>query len=236
MAMELMDEHEQSEAVRAWLRNNAGAILLGLVVGAVLVAGYWWFKNAREQHATKAQAEFAQLEDALTQKDAAKVAEITARIDKEFGDTNFATLALLRQAQEEVNKGDSKSALVTLQKARDHASVPALRDLTSLRVAQIQLALGDAQSALDALTKIEVDSYKARVADLRGDAYVAMAKNADARKAYEEALANLDATSPDRSFIEMKRDDLPAADAPAPVAAPAPAATTAAAEPAKAGA
>ncbi len=236
MAMELMDEHEQSEAVRTWLRNNAGAILLGLVVGAVLVAGYWWFKNAREQHAAKAQAEFTQLEEALTQKDSAKIAEITTRIDKDYGDTNFATLALLRQAQEEVNKGDSKSALATLERARDHASVPALRDLTSLRVAQIQLALGDAQAALNALTQIEADSYKARVADLRGDAYVAQAKNADARNAYEEALANLDATSPDRSFIEMKRDDLPTADAPAPVAAPAPAATTAAAEPAKAGA
>jgi predicted negative regulator of RcsB-dependent stress response len=44
--------------------------------------------------------------------------------------------------------------------------------------------------------------------ELRGDALTAMGRKDEARTAYTDALTNLDPNAPNRSFIEMKRNDL----------------------------
>jgi predicted RNA polymerase sigma factor len=61
-------------------------------------------------------------------------------------------------------------------------------------------------------------------------------RGAEARTAYDEALTLLDPGSPERNFVEMKRDDLPEAAVAATPAAPAAATPAPAASPAPEGA
>ena len=47
-------------------------------------------------------------------------------------------------------------------------------------------------------------------ADLRGDALAAAGRGADARAAYESALAKLDPKSAYRTYVQVKHDAIPA--------------------------
>src|SRR5690242_17253650 len=85
--------------------------------------------------------------------------------------------------------------------------------------------------ALATLDAVHPPAFDGMFADLRGDALAAAGRVADARTAYETALAKLDAKSAYRNFVQVKHDALGAAAA-ATSAAPAPAAATAGTPPA----
>jgi len=43
---DVLDEHEQSERVRTWLRQNGAGILGGVVLALALIGGWqWWQKQ-----------------------------------------------------------------------------------------------------------------------------------------------------------------------------------------------
>ena len=79
---DLLDEHEQSERVRTWLRNNGAGLIGGVVLGLAVIVGWQWWQRQQAQQAEagrrlpgcaeqpgstsdlkKAQAEVAELRD-----------------------------------------------------------------------------------------------------------------------------------------------------------------------------
>ena len=58
---ELLDEHEQGERVRAWLRENALGIIGGIALGLGLIYGWQWWQ--RQQEGLHALALLAQAPD-----------------------------------------------------------------------------------------------------------------------------------------------------------------------------
>jgi predicted negative regulator of RcsB-dependent stress response len=60
--------------------------------------------------------------------------------------------------------------------------------------------------ALQVLSAKPLDAYAPLYADLRGDVLAAQGKNAEARAAYEAALAKSEANSSYRRLIELKLD------------------------------
>jgi len=91
-------------------------------------------------------------------------------------------------------------------------------------------------AALATLDAKHPPSFDGMFADLRGDALAAAGRAADARAAYENALAKLDAKSAYRNYVQVKHDAIPAApkvaeaNAPAQAAPPKPASAPATGE------
>jgi predicted negative regulator of RcsB-dependent stress response len=229
MAIEDLDEHEQGERVRKWLGQNGGSIVLGICVGIAGLAGWHYWEQAARERTQAAQVEYQAFIDAEESKDVEAAAKAAATLRKDFSDTPYGVFAALKQSRDAVGKGDLAAAEEPLQWARGiDLDLPALEELVIVRLAQIKLAQGQAQAVLDLLKGDTSKGFKGVVADLRGDALVVLGRIDDARSAYEDALAALDAGSPQRSFVEMKRDDLaaPVATAAAPTPTPAPAAPT----------
>jgi hypothetical protein len=82
------------------------------------------------------------------------------------------------------------------------------------------------------------EPFSGLYADLRGDAHAAAGRTAEARAAYQEALAKFDAKAQYRNYVQVKLESLgvaapEAAAATAPAAAPAAAPTAAPAPPAQ---
>ena len=44
---ELLNEHEQSEQVRNWLRGNAVGLIGGVALGLAVIAGWNWWQGQR---------------------------------------------------------------------------------------------------------------------------------------------------------------------------------------------
>ena len=219
MALDELDEHEQGERVRNWLRQNGAAVVLGIGAGIAALAGWQYWQVREREHAAEAQLEFRALLDAESRGDTAAVEAAATRLRGDYKDTAYGAFAALAQARDALRKGDYAAAESALEWARGAGiGLPALAGLVELRLAQVELAKGDAQAALDALARVGKGLYEGPVAELRGDALAALGRADEARAAYDEALAALDAGSPQRDFVAMKRDDL---------GAPAPAATAA---------
>lgn len=219
MAIELLDEHEQSEVVRKWLADNLGSILWGIIGGLVLVAGYqFWMKLSTERQ-EQAQIQYLSLVEAADKKDDAQVAQIGKVLREKFPRSPYASFAAMREADTLIAQGKPDEGAQLLEFAREHAKLDELKELVTLRLARVRLAQGQADAALKLLDGDAAETFKAVRLELRGDALVALHREAEARTAYEQALTLVDAAAPNRQLLEMKSNELAAA-APAPATPP----------------
>ena len=193
---DLLDEHEQGERVRTWLRKNALGILGGLALGIAAIYGWraWVSHQASQQE--QAHTAYAQ---ALKQLDAGQVEQAGTLLAGQEG--TYATLAALRVAKAQVEAGKPDEAIATL---RGIQVDPSLREIVDERLAQLFNATGKPEEALKLL---EGDAGSAAL-ELRGDALLASGKRDQARDAYADALAGTDVASPARRRIELKLQEV----------------------------
>ena len=193
---DLLDEHEQGERVRTWLRKNALGILGGLALGIAAIYGWraWVSHQASQQE--QAHTAYAQ---ALKQLDAGQVEQAGTLLAGQEG--TYATLAALRVAKAQVEAGKPDEAIATL---RGIQVDPSLREIVDERLAQLFNATGKPEEALKLL---EGDAGSAAL-ELRGDALLASGNRDQARDAYADALAGTDVASPVRRRIELKLQEV----------------------------
>lgn len=208
MAFDVLDEHEQGELVQKWLRENAMSIVIGVALGLLLIFGWQQWHAHRGAHRLDAATQFGVFSQDLDKKDDAAAKQIADKLQSDFSDTPYATIAALRLADAAEAKGDLAGAQTMLENAHSHAGGDAMKTLAGLYLARNEIAQkknDDALKLLDGLTPL---GYAALRDELRGDALAALGRKDEARTAYTDALTNLDPNAPTRSFVEMKRNDL----------------------------
>lgn len=193
---DLLDEHEQSERVRSWLRGNAAGLLAGIVLGLALIGGWqWWQKH----QAAEGQGAANRYQAAVAATDGNDLAKAKAAANAVTGNQALSTLAALRLADAQVGAGQRDEAIATLRGIR--AADPAMEDVVETRLARL---LVDAGKPADALTLLGEKPQSAAAIEARGDALAALERDADARAAYAAALAKLDVAAPQRRLVELK--------------------------------
>lgn len=193
---DLLDEHEQGERVRSWLRNNALGILGGLVLAFAVIYGWRWWDGHQAQQRQQEHTAYAK---AIEQLDAGQVDQAGTLLAGQKG--AYATLAALRVAKAQVEAGKPEEAIATL---RGIQVEPSLQPVVDERLAQLFNATGQPQEALKLL---EGDTGNTAL-ELRGDALLASGKRDEARDAYAQALAGTDVASPARRRIELKLQEV----------------------------
>ncbi len=202
-----MDEHEQGERVRTWLRQNGSAIITGIAVGLAGIFGYQWWQQSQAGKRLDAAANYQTLVDAIERDDAEAAGQIAAGISERLGNAPYAGLAALRVAGERAGKDDG-AALADLSRAASVKDAPAIVALAKLRQARLELSAGKPESALALLGAIPAGQYDGLAAEVRGDALLAQGKAAEAGEAYRDALTGLATGAPNRFLVEMKLADL----------------------------
>lgn len=208
MANELLDEHEQGERVRQWLRDNGSAIVGGIAVGLALIFGWQWWQRSQVERQITAATQFQALVDASAARDATTVERLADSLRQEQGKTAYAALAALQQAELAVSQGKHDVAAAALDQALATSDEPALRALVQIRRARLDLQLGGLEAGLDRLQGLSDSRFTAVVAELRGDLLQRLGRNEEARAAYADALAAMDAGAQLRFLVEMKLADL----------------------------
>jgi predicted negative regulator of RcsB-dependent stress response len=208
MAFDALDEHEQGELVRKWLRDNGSSIIIGVALGLLLIFGFQQWRSHQARHQAEAAVQYDAMSKAVQAKDAAAVSKGFDLLKNDYSDTAYAVFAAMQQAESALNAGDKAGAVTAATWAYDHASVDALKSLAGLRLARLKLGEGDAQAAMDLAGKLPKDGYASLIDELRGDALRSQGKNDEARTAYQSALQSMEAMSPGRQMLEMKLNDL----------------------------
>ena len=205
---ELLDEHEQGERVRQWIRQNAIGIIGGIAIAlAVVYAWGKWQEHLQGQRFEKADAYDAVVDAAVAgDLEKARATAAAAGLDEGI----YATLVPLDIAAAQVRAGEGAAAIETLSAVRD--ADPALAPVVARRLAVLLVDAGRADEALAALG----DARDPASLEVRGDAERAAGRLEQARRAYADALAALDeAATPQRNLLRIKLIDAggsPAAD------------------------
>lgn len=195
---ELLNEHEQSEKVRSWLRSNALGLIGGVGLGLAVIAGWQWWQGQQLQSGMQASANYAQAIEAL---EAGKIpADKGKSVVVGLGNDNptLGTLAALQLAKAQVDAGKRDDAIATLR-GLDKVDAD-LRPVVRQRLARLLI---DAGKAKDALALLD-DERNAAMLDVRGDAQFALGDRTKAQDAYRKALALVDVADPQHRLIAMK--------------------------------
>lgn len=194
---DLLDEHEQSERVRGWLRQNGAGLIGGVVLGLAVIAGWQWWQQQEQVASAAAGERFQAAIKAVESNDLKKAQPIVAALGKDG--PAYATLASLQLAKAQVDAGQRDAAITTLRAIRNED--PALSVVVQSRLARL---LTDAGKPAEALKVLGDTPQAAAALEARGDAFTALGKREDARAAYAQALAKLDVGAPQRRLVELK--------------------------------
>jgi predicted negative regulator of RcsB-dependent stress response len=195
---DLLDEHEQSERVLAWLRSNGAGLIGGVIVGLALILGWQWWKGQQATDSLKAGDDY---QAAVKSLEAKNIKQAQAQIGA-LKDTPYAALAALDLAKAQLDAGQRDAAIATLQAVQSPDA--GLQQIVHQRLARLLIDAGKVKEALQALG----DADDPASLEARGDAQLAMGKRDDARKSYTETLAKLDVASPQRRLVELKLTDV----------------------------
>ncbi len=202
-----LEEQEQLDEFKAWWKKN-GKQATNLVIVALLAyvawQGYQYWQNKKASEASG-------IYQSLVTIDASKVAEIKAQASKlmdGFNGTPYAGRAAVLLAKAEFVGKDSKAAKADLQWAIDHAKESAVQAIASLQLASILLEEKDYESALKVLDGKMDAGYIGLRDEMKGNVYLAQGKQAEAKKAFESALNNLDAGGAMYQATKLKLESL----------------------------
>lgn len=198
---DLLDEHEQSERVRNWLKNNGAGLIGGVALGLAVIFGWQWWQRQQAQQAQAAHLTYQTTLASAAGTDLKKVEQQLSALRKGKAST-YANLASLRLASAQVAAGKNDQAIATLRNV-DAKSDPALQSLVNLRLARLLIESGKADQAL----KVLGEASDSATHETRGDALLASGKRDQARDAYLKALTTMDVAAPQRRLVELKLTD-----------------------------
>lgn len=195
---DLLDEHEQGERVRAWIRNNALGLLGGIGLGLGAIVGWQWWQGQQAQGRMAVNARYDQ---AVTAFQAGRLPQDKGRATIAAigqGNQTLATLAALQLAAEYVEAGRRDDAIAVLRDLREPD--PDLRGVVRQRLARLLI---DAGKGRDALALLD-DERNPGMLDARGDARMLLGERAKAREDYLKALALVDVADPQHRLLQFK--------------------------------
>ena len=200
-------EEEQVEKLKAWLKENGMSIVLGIVIGVGGLSGYRFWVHVQETTAAEASSHFSALMAALDAGDAATVQARSRTLIDDYGSTEYALLAQLALARQQVEGGEFEDAARSLEQIVGSAAQNPLAYLARLRLAAVQLELDRFDAALGTLAAEFPDEYTARVEELRGDVLARQGETEAAAAAYRNAQG-ADPGPADAEFLRQKLIDL----------------------------
>ncbi len=215
-------EEETIESLKKWWEENGKQLMLAAVLGLAAVTAWLLWTNSRNANIDSASDLYEEIltlaiNDAgepgslLNEADSSRIMALSEQLRLEYGATVYAQLGSLFSAQQAVRNKDLDAAEAVLQWILDNEHAGILGDTdegliltTNLRLGRVILAKGEAERALALVNNLDPKSFEAGYAELRGDIYMAMGREVDARDAYsvaQQAGSNSDG-------LRMKIDDI----------------------------
>ena len=193
-------EEQQAEAIKRFFRENGVSLALGIVIGLGGLYGWKYYNQSKitsAETASNAYNELVESGEVLTKSDS---------FIAENGDSNYAALAAFVAAKEAGEKGEFETAVTKLTWLQDNVQNPELKATAILRLARVQAQLTQYDAALKTLSQTTPEAFKAQVAEVKGDVYLAKGDKDNARSEYEAAIA--ESKEGNNSLLQIKLDNL----------------------------
>jgi predicted negative regulator of RcsB-dependent stress response len=202
-----LEEQEQIANFKAFWNKFGNLISWVLIIALAGYAGYNFWNSHKRTKSAEASALYEELQASLTANDNAKVQRIAGDIESRYDATAYAQMAALGAAKAAFEASDLKTAKAQLQWVLDHGG-DEYQSIARLRLAGVQLDEKAYDAALKTLSGTVLPQFAGEVADRKGDVLAAQNKTAEARAAYQAALAAMDKKNPARRLVELKLESV----------------------------
>jgi predicted negative regulator of RcsB-dependent stress response len=202
-----LEEQEQLDEFKAWWKQNGkmvSTLLIGLLVAYVAYQGWHYYQN---KQAVEASTQYQEL-TVTDEKDLKTIQAKSAALMEKYSGTPYAGRAALFAAKANYQASDAKSAKAQLEWAAKNAKETSVSALANLQLANILTEEKDFEGALKLLNAPHDAGFDGLFADLKGDVLVSLGKNAEAKAAYELALAKLESQGRFRALTQQKLEAL----------------------------
>ncbi len=200
-------DEEQVEKIKAWLKENGLSIVLGVIIGVGGIAGFNYWNHMQDTNAAQASSHFTRMMGALESGNADELEREAEILVRDFAATDYALMAHLALARQQVENGAFEQAEQSLQQVVGSAGQKPLAYIARIRLAAVQLEQQRHEQALTTLSADFPEEFLARVDELRGDAYAQQGKTGEAIAAYRKAQTAAPGPA-NAEFLQQKLDDL----------------------------
>lgn len=208
-------EDEQLAAVKRWWKENGKSLVIGVLLAIAAVFG-WQSWQANKQASGEAASEiyFSLIEAVALSNESqtSTVMHLAEQLKNDYGSLTYAQYGALLAAKQAVLEGDFEEAESQLSWAVDNADkAGSLHKVALLRLARVVAAQGgedNQQRALALIEGVDAGAHQASYDEVKGDIYLSLGREADARSAYQAAAAASETGA--RPLLNLKLDDVAA--------------------------
>jgi len=205
---EFLTDDQQADRAKQWLRENGVFIAAGVVLGLGGLFGWQQWQEHKLQLAGEASVVWEQLRSAIAGERLNEVDETLELLENEYAGTPYLDQARLALARMHMDKNSPEEALEQLNILVGSGKDEQLRRIAQLRTAQIYVYQSEYEAALQVLGAVSSPAFAGFYHDLRGDIYFSQGKPELAAGEYKLAL-DLDLSGYiDRSYVQIKLDDV----------------------------
>lgn len=199
-------DDEKVEELKAWWKENGTSVAAGIALAIAALFGWQYWKEYKENTYAEASALYAKVDKAGKTSLEQAQANIQTLQDS-YASTPYAAIASLKAAQQHAEKGEYEPAVKALRWVIDNSKEEDFKNLAKIRLARTLLVMKKADEALGLANQAYPQAYQSLLEELKGDIYTAQNKLAEARTAYDKAIAS-SASSGSTELIKIKRDNL----------------------------
>lgn len=209
-------EEEQVEVLKKWLKENGVSMVLGITLALAGVFGYRAWDNSVRQAGEAASAIYENLvaavmtvpDDGLSEKMLVTGRTLADQLKNEHGDSSYASFAAMTMAKVSVDAGDLDKAAAELKWVLANGAKGSIEILARIRLARVLSALESYEEALTILeARQDLAAHHATWQEVKGDVYLSMGRNDEARQAYQLAVNSVKQQG-SRPYLEMKLADM----------------------------
>lgn len=211
MAVELYDEHEQSERVRNWIKEYSSAIIIALILAFGSIFGFRQWQDYQANQQALAADYYRVVADQLSAEEYDVAAAEYKAMREAVGGSAYAGLAGMRLAAAQVENGRLAPAEATYREILDNRRLRPLWPVATLRLARVLEAQGENESALALLDEPAPTGFEAAWAETRGDLMFERGRVEEARRAWQQARESRLADGSNTRLLDVKIDAATAA-------------------------
>jgi len=190
MALDL-EEQEQLDEFKAWWDKNGKLLINAIIIGLIAFAAWQAYQSWTHNKA----AEASNIYQTLVTTDTSKSSEIklqSTKLKDNYKGTPYAGRAAVYAAKASYISKDIADAKTQLEWAIKNAKESSVSAIASIELAGILYENKEYDAANKVLNDIKDPGFYGLKDNMLGDILLAQNKPEDAKKAYENALKNLD--------------------------------------------
>ena len=208
MSDNLTDE-QQADIIKKWLKDNGLFIIASFGIAISSVFGLQFYQDSNLKQAENASRLYAEMEFAVRQQRLSQAQTILQQMDNEFSGSAYQIQSHLSMAKLFMDSLDYDNAITQLEFVLEQAEDETLMMVARQRIARIYIEKGEFEEALDLLGQVQApEAFQAQYEIIKGDAYLGMGEQENARASYESALESLSPGSFAYDFTKMKFEQI----------------------------